>query len=98
MSLQSLCYLPALDSRPELRMIYNLPLAEWCNVGLELGISDNALKVIQRNNVGDANAQKREIFSTWLRQDVKATYRKLVGVLMEIGERDSAMILAQRLG
>ena len=81
-------------------MIYNLPLADWHGVGLELGISDNALKVIQKNNVGDVNAQKREMFSTWLRQDVKATYRKLVDVLMatHVAERDSAMLLAQRLG
>ena len=79
-------------------MIYNLPLADSHSVGLELGISDSALNVIKRNNVCDANAEKREMFSTWLRQDVRATYRKLVDVLMSIGERDSAMLLAQRLG
>ena len=77
-------------------MIYNLPLDDWHNVGIELGIPENELKVIQKNNVGDFNAQKREMFSTWLRQDVKATYRKLVEVLM-ISEGESVMILSNRL-
>ena len=83
-------------------MIYNLPLADWHGVGIELGISESALKVIQKNNVGDVNAQKREMFSTWLRQDVKASYRKLVKVLTKPDlaepEGDSAQKLADTLG
>ena len=83
-------------------MIYNLPLADYHSVGIELGISENALKGIQKNNVGDVNAQKRDMFSTWLHQDVKATYRKLVEVLMKPDlpelEKESAMKLATSLG
>lgn len=78
-------------------MIYNLPLSDWHSVGIELGIPEHELKVIQKNNVSDVNAQKREMFSTWLRLDVKAAYRKLVEVLM-IKEQESAMQLSQSLG
>lgn len=74
---------PALDSKAELKMIYNLPLSDWYSVGIELGIFENTLKLIKKNNDGDFNAQKREMFSTWLCQDVKATYRKLVEVLVK---------------
>ena len=45
-------------------MIYNLPLADWYSIGVELGMPENDLKVIQIDNVGDFNAQKREMFST----------------------------------
>ena len=90
-------YPALLDSRPELKMIHKLPVADWHGVGIELGIPDNTLKDIQKNYTGDVNAPKREMFSTWLRQDVKATYRKLVEVLA-ITERESVMTLANRLG
>ena len=78
-------------------MIYNLPLADWYSVGIELGIPGNELKVIQKDNLNDFNAQKREMFTTWLRQDVKATYRRLVEVLM-LNEQESVMILSNSLG
>ena len=78
-------------------MIYNLPLSDWHSVGIELGIPENELKVIQRNNVSDVNAQKREMFYTWLNQDPGATYKKLFEVL-RIKEQESVTMLCRSLG
>eukprot|EP00731_Ephydatia_muelleri_P005380 Em0002g1556a len=75
-------FLPnALDSKVELRMIYNLPIHDLDGIGLDLGISQNTLSVIQKNNCGDETSRKREILGQWLRQDIKASYRKLAEVL-----------------
>ena len=78
-------------------MIYNLPLSDWYSVGIELGIPENDLNIIQKKQIGDFNAQKREMLNTWLNLDINATYRKLVEVLM-IEELESARMLSQSLG
>ena len=81
-------------------MIYNLPISEMEGIGLELGISPNTLSVIKKNNCSDVTAQKREILSQWLRQDIKASYRKLAEVLYmhDPKEMESIEKLAKNLG
>ena len=80
-------------------MIYNLPFDDWEPVGLELGISHSTLTTIKKNNQCDVNAQKREMFSTWLRQDVHASYGKLVEALRKTeNNADSVIKLGQNLG
>ncbi|KAL5469233.1 hypothetical protein EMCRGX_G030458 [Ephydatia muelleri] len=90
----------ALDSKVELRLIYNLPISDLDGVGLELGISPNTLSVIQKNNSSDVIARKLETLSQWLRQDIKASYRKLAEVLYrhDPREMDSIEKLAKNLG
>ena len=81
-------------------MIYNLPISDLDGVGLELGISSNTLSVIQKNNSSDVTARKRETLSQWLRQDIKASYRRLAEVLYrhDPREMDSIEKLAKNLG
>ena len=78
-------------------MIYNLPLNDWHTVGIKLGIPENELNIIQKNKIGDFNAQKRDMLNTLLNLDVNATYRKLIEML-KIEEQESARILSQSLG
>ena len=84
--------------RPELRNIYNIHIDDWYSLGLKLGLSDNSLKTIQRNNTGDLNACKREMLSQWLRQDTQATYQKLVYALQECDEHVAATKMAEERG
>ena len=81
-------------------MIYNLPIHDLDGIGLDLGISQNTLSVIQKNNCGDETSRKREIVNQWLRQDIKASYRKLAEVLYKHDppEMDSVKKLAKNLG
>lgn len=69
------------DTRPELKLIYNLPIRDWQGIGLELSISDYQIKVIEKDHVCNVDAQKREMLSQWLVQDAKATYAKLASAL-----------------
>ena len=90
----------ALDAKVQLRFIYNLPICEMNGVGLELGISPHTLSVIQKNNSMDVIAQKREILSQWLRQDIRASYKRLAEVLQKHDppEMKSIEKLAMNLG
>ena len=79
-------------------MLYNLPLHEWEVVGLELNIPHNDLTTIKKNNQWDVNAQKREMFSTWLRQDVHVSYGRLGKVLEKLKYNKSVTTLYKNLG
>ena len=92
------CTMLVLDRPAELRKIYNLPLQDWQVVGLELDIPQNALKIISKDNPGDFNVQKHEMFNTWLCQGAHATYRKLIEVLRRIEDNESVTKLGQNLG
>ena len=84
----------------ELRLIYNLPICDIKGVGLELGISQHTLSVIQKNNSMDVIAQKREILTQWLRQDIRASFKRLAEVLHrhDPPEVESIKKLANNLG
>ena len=81
-------------------MIYNLPIHDLDGIGLDLGISQNTLSVIKKNNCGDETSRKREILGQWLRQDIKASYRKLAEVLNKHDPPEGHSIekLAKNLG
>lgn len=76
-----------------------MPLTDWNSVGIELGISQNTLTTIRKNNSSDVIAQKREMFIQWLRQDLKASYIKLAEAIQkqEPVDKESLVKLAKNL-
>ena len=47
-------------------------------MGLQLGVDDAELEVIEKNNRGDLRACQRNVFSTWLRITRSPSYQPLV--------------------
>ena len=71
---------------PTITELNSIPIVDWFSLGLKLGINEYELNVMQTNDPKDNKACKRTMFSTWLRTDLKATFRKLIFALEEIGE------------
>ncbi|KAL5505389.1 hypothetical protein EMCRGX_G006811 [Ephydatia muelleri] len=87
-----------LDAKPELRHLCRLPLGDWYAVGLKLGIKDRDLEAAEKEHWGKTTNQIREMFGLWLRRDTKATYRKLIEVLLRRKETESADTLVKEIG
>ena len=69
---------------------------EWYNLGLQLGVENAELKVIQKNNPGDLRACQREMFEAWLRITPNPSYQQLVEALLEVGEITEADRLCKK--
>ena len=67
-------------------------------VGLQLGLEKYYLDIIARDHPNDHNRQKVEMLSTWLQQDLNATYGKLALALLAMGEAACANQLAWDIG
>ena len=85
-------------AKPELRHLCRLPLGDWYAVGLKLGINNNDLEAAEKEHWGKTTNQIREMFRLWLRRDDKATYKKLIEVLLRKKETESAKLLAKQIG
>ena len=71
---------------------------EWYDLGLQLGVENAELKVIQKNNPGDLRACRREMFEAWLRITPNPSYQQLVEALQEVGEINEAGRLCKKYG
>ena len=71
---------------------------EWYNIGLQLGVEDAELKVIQQNYPRDSEACKREMFSAWLKKASSPSYQQLVEALRAVGENREANDLCKKYG
>ena len=71
---------------------------EWYNIGLQLGVKDTELKVIQQNYPRDSKACKREMFSAWLRKASSHSYQQVVEALQAVGENREANRLCREYG
>ena len=86
------------NRRPKLKDIHSLQIFNWHSVGLELGLEDVTLRIIEHNHPRDLNGAKIDMLSTWLDQDVDATYEKLAKALVAVGEEICAEKLANKIG
>ena len=86
------------NRRPKLKDIHSLQIFNWHGVGLELGLEDFTLHIIEHNHPRDLNGAKIDMLSTWLDQYVDATYGKLANALVAVGEEMCAEKLANRMG
>ena len=71
---------------------------EWYDLGLQLGVENAELKVIQKNNPGDLRACRREMFEAWLRITPCPSYQQLVEALLAVGETSEADHLCKKYG
>ena len=58
---------PGIPMKPELKDLVLVKTTKWYNLGLQLGIEDTELDVIEENSPKDIDACKRKMFKAWLR-------------------------------
>ena len=68
------------------------PIKEWFTLGLFLGLKDDELREIEADH-RHLQRCKSEMLSRWLRKGQNCTWRRVVEVLMLMGE----MVVADRI-
>ena len=68
----------------------------WYSLGLELGLTQHALDVIEEDSGKNSNTCKRKMFSKWLLSDNDASYTSLVDALVAIDKKDVAENVSQQ--
>ena len=84
--------------KPELKDLVLVKTTKWYNLGLQLGIEDTELDVIEENNAKDIDACKRKMFKVWLRITPNPSYQQLVEALQTVGEISEADHLCKKYG
>ena len=82
--------------KPQLKDLVLVRTTKWYNLGLQLGIEDTELDVIEENNPKDIDACKRKMFKTWLRITPSPSYHQLVEAMLELGEITEADRLCKK--
>ena len=85
-------------SVPHLKDLVLVRAVEWYNLGLQLGVENAELKVIQKNNPADLTTCLREMFEAWLRITPNPSYQRLVEALLSVGETNEADRLCKKYG
>ena len=87
------------ELEPTLRELSELPVVDcWYRLGIQLGITEDDLDVIEQNYPRDAKMQRSKMFGTWLRSDISATYEKLIKALVVVGKLSLAEKLCRKYG
>ena len=68
----------------------------WYELGLQLGVEDAELEVIEKDNRGDLQACRRKMFRAWLRITPNPSYQQLAEALMAVGEGKEADLLCKK--
>ena len=84
--------------KPELKDLVLVQTTKWYNLGLQLGIKDTELDVIEENNSKDVDTCKRKMFKAWLRITPSPSYQQLVEALLAVGEISEADHLCKKYG
>ena len=78
-------YQYVITAKPKLRDLMQLEITpEWYLLGLELGLTEHTLNVIESDNHGNSSTCKRKMFSKWLLSNKDASYTSLVDALVKI--------------
>ena len=84
---------------PTLRELCELPVAKcWYRLGVQLGIPDDELDVIEQNYPRDARMCQLKMFSAWLRTESAPTYEKMVKALVAVEKTSLAEVLCGKYG
>ncbi len=75
-----------------MRELSLLPILNWFEVGVALGLDKDGLDVIQANYRDDVVRQRTEMFDLWLRNG-EVTGEVLVKVLVDINNIEAALKL-----
>ena len=85
-----------------LAYLSSLPVAAvWRRLGLQLGVPDYQLDIMQENNAGRVDPSSNclySMFNWWLKGSDSPTPKQLVIALSAIGKRDVAENVAQKYG
>ena len=84
--------------KPQLKDLVLLQTTKWYNLGLQLGIEDTELDMIEENNPKNIDVCKRKMFKTWLRITSSPSYQQLVESLQTVGEIREADRLSKKYG
>ena len=63
-----------------------VPVFNWNQLGLNLGLPNYKLEEIRRSKMNDANLCRIALLDLWLRTDVDASWEKLIGALEDMSE------------
>ena len=89
---------PTPPMKPQLKDLVLVQTVKWYNLGLQLGIEDTELDVIEENSPKDIDACKRNMFKAWLRITPSPSYQQLVEALQIVGEISEADRLCKKYG
>ena len=80
------------DHSPTLRELDQVPgvAAIWYRLGLQLGVREDDLDLIEVQYPRNADLCKIKMFAEWRRGDTNPTYEKLVRALGAVGKRKLA--------
>ena len=81
---------------PQMKELVLIKVTEWYELGLQLGVEDTELEVIEKDNRGDLKACRRNMFREWLRITPSPSYQRLVGALVAVGEAKEADLLCKK--
>lgn len=70
---------------------------KWYVLGIELEVDQEELEKIEEK-YSDDHVRLIKMFGTWLRTSNSPTYRTLLKALIDIGKRNTAESLCQKLG
>ena len=84
--------------KPKIKDLVLLKTVKWYNLGLQLGIEDTELDVIEENNSKDIDTCKRKMFQAWLRITPSPSYQQLVEALVAVRETSEADHLCKKYG
>ena len=84
--------------KPELKDLVLVQTTKWYYLGLQLGIKDTELDVIEENNPKDIDTCKRKMFKAWLRITPNPSYQQLVEALVAVREISEADRLCKKYG
>ena len=68
----------------------------WYSLGLELGLPQDTLDVIEEDSGRNSNTCKRKMFSKWLLSNEDASYTSLVDALIAIDSKGVAEEVSQK--
>ena len=69
---------------------------EWYSLGLQLGLTENALNIIEKDDGRDSSTCRRKMFSKWLSSSKDANYTGLVDALVAIDKKNVAENVSQK--
>ena len=71
-----------MDDRPKLAELQeSVRIPKWFNLGIQLGLEDNVLEEIAKQNGRDVDDCRRAMFISWLRTSSKPTRKQLLYAL-----------------
>ena len=81
---------------PQLKDLELVQVNKWYELGLQLGVEDTELEVIEKNNRGDLQACRKNMFRVWLRMTPTRSYQQLVEALVAMREETEADLFCKK--